>query len=61
MLKPLDEIKGEARAKLERTYARAYKKFHAAHYAEFRQVPSAADLVKFRQDFMKKNKISTGI
>jgi len=61
MLKPLSEITGEAREKLERSYARAYKKFATAHFAEFRQHPSSADLVKFRQAFMQKNKISTGI
>ena len=61
MLKPLNEITGEARKKLERSYCRAYKKFHMAHFAKFRQFPAGSDLVKFRQDFMQKNKISTGI
>jgi hypothetical protein len=56
-MKRLEEIIGEERTKLDAKYLRAYRKSFKYKSGGF----SGEDLVKFRQDFMRKNKIETGV
>jgi hypothetical protein len=55
-MRRLEEITGEERVALEKKYLRAHRKF-----AKGKSRIDGSDLIKFRLDFMWKNKISTGI
>ncbi len=56
----LEDITGDDRTKLERSYLRAHRKFFREHLKTHPAV-SGDDLVRFRQTFLKKKHIITGV
>ena len=55
-MKRLEEIIGDEKVKLEAKYLRAHRKYFKDSGGF-----SGDDLVKFRQEFLRKNKISAGV
>jgi len=56
----LEDITGDARTKLERSYLRAHRRFFAEHIKQHGHV-SGDELVRFRQMFLKKKNITSGV